>query len=88
MIYRKLKDYISEKGNCITSIFGTLMDSKNEFHYEKDGEWKTFNCVGSYYGNYDFLLDYYVAGIYPAFKIVDDRIVVYLSITLYKEIKK
>lgn len=89
IIYRKLKDYIQETDSGTTSIFGTLHDSRNIYYYEdENGEWKEYNCCGSYCkGEMEHLLDYYVVGIYPRYEIIKDKIVVKLGIVLKKELK-
>ena len=87
-IYRKLKDYIQKTGNSTTLIFGDLMsrDCCYCFEDEKD-EWHEWFGCGVYGGNMDFLLNYYVVGIHPKYKIEKDRIVPYLHISLKKEEK-
>ena len=85
MIYRKLKDYIHTEHDIVTTtsiIFGDLMSRDCEYYY--DG--KTYRPSGVYGGEYDFLLEYYVAGIRPAYKIEKDKIIPYLRITLRKEV--
>lgn len=85
MIYRKLKDYIHTEHDDITTtkvIFGDLTSTDCEFYY--DG--KTYRPSGIYYGAMDFLLEYYVVGIRPTYRIENDRIDVYLRITLRKEV--
>lgn len=87
MIYRKLKNYIHTEHNIITTtkvIFGNLMSMDCEYYY--DG--KIYRPSGVYSGEYDFLLEYYVAGIRPAYKIEDDKIIPYLSVTLRKEVEE
>ena len=87
MIYRKLKDYIhTEYDNNITTtklMFGDLMSTDCEFYY--DG--KTYQPSGIYDDTMDFLLDYYVVGIRPAYRIKYDKINAYLRITLRKEVE-
>lgn len=78
-IFRKLKDYDNLGKNNIT-IFN-LMDRDCEFWY--DG--KTYKPCGVYSGEYDFLLEYYVKGIIPKYKIENDKIIPYLRVTLSKE---
>lgn len=85
-IYRKLRDYIKEEDRTIWNIFGTLESTHCEFHFDQDEEWKTYTPCGIYAGKYDFLLDYYVKGIIPKYKIVKDEIIPYLSITLSKDL--
>jgi len=84
-IYRKLKDYIYTEHNIITTtklIFGDLMSTNCEFWY--DG--KTYKPCGYYDGSYDFLLEYYVKGISPMYRIENNKIIPYLHITLSKEV--
>ena len=83
MIYKKLREYIEDNGTGRTIIFGDLISTDCEFWY--DG--KTYAPTGAYRGEYDFLLDYYVMGISPQYKIVDDKIIPYLHITLSKELR-
>ena len=86
-IYRKLKDYILEEPGSTTVIFGDLMSKYCIYYYydENKQEWQEWNCNGFYYHEMDFLLNYYVRGITPMYKIEQDRIVSYLAITLSKE---
>lgn len=77
--FRKLKEYDNIGKNNIT-IFN-LMDTECEFWY--DG--KTYRPCGWYDGSYDFLLEYYVRGIKSSYRVVDDKIIPYLFITLSKE---
>lgn len=88
-IYRKFKEYIYEEPRGRTVIFGTLNSPECEFHYQDpkdpDGEWKVFKGGRVFKDEYDFLYEYYVAGINPVYKIVDNKIIPYLSITLWKE---
>ena len=77
--FRKLKEYDNIGKDNIT-IFN-LMDTECEFWY--DG--KTYKPCGWYDGSYDFLLDYYVKGIKASYRIVDNKIIPYLFITLSKE---
>ena len=91
-IYRKLKDYIQHKegdeNHCssTTLIFGDLMSRECCFDYEDDnGEWREWFGVGIYGHEMDYLLNYYVVGIHPKYKIEKDKIIPFLHITLYKE---
>lgn len=86
-IYRKLKDYIKKIECGSISIFGTLYDSSNIYSYkDEEGNYKTYNCCGTRSkGEMEFLLDYYVIGIYPAYEIVKDKIIVKLVVCLQKE---
>lgn len=86
VIYRRLKDYIKNGKDYTTSIFGTLEDSHLSFWYydENKGEYIEWSCNGVYHGEKDFLLNYRVLGIQPYYKIVHDKIVVKLRITLTK----
>ena len=84
-IYRKLKDYVCEEKSSIFSIFGNLMSRDCEYHYNKGDEWLTYIPSGTYYGEYDFLLEYYVVGIFPMYRIKDNRIEPYLKICLSKD---
>lgn len=85
-IYRKLKDYIHNDEYTITTIFGDLMSINLEFHYQDEkGEWIDYRPSGAYYHECDFLLEYYVCGIHPEYRIENNKIIPYLSITLDKE---
>lgn len=77
--FRKLKEYDNLGKNNVTIL--NLMDMRCEFWY--DG--KSFRSSGIYHGEYDFLLEYYVKGISPEYKIEDNKIIPYLRITLSKE---
>lgn len=82
---KKLRQFIYQCDDCVFSIFGTLMDRDVEFVYEdENGEWQHWTCCGIYGGEKDFLLDYYVAGIRPEYKIKDDKIILYLKVILHK----
>ena len=75
-IYRKLKDYIKHEDGCITHIFGDFMSRECRFDYEdKNGKWQEWFGVGVYGHEMDFLLDYYVAGVNPKYKIERDKII-------------
>ena len=87
-IYRKLKDYIYEGESGCTIIFGDLMDSNCVFNYEdtkKEGHYIDYRCVGLYYRDMDFLLNYYVIGIHARYRIERDTIKPYLYVVLSKE---
>lgn len=86
IIYRKLKDYIQKNDIGSTLIFGNLMSRDCCYVYEDDkGEWHEWFGMGVYGHQMDFLLNYYVVGIFPKYKIEKDTIVPYLKIVLYKE---
>ena len=88
-IYRKLRDYIYDDSNFRTSIFGDIMSDWCIFVYKENDEWKEWTCRGIYCGEKDFLLDYYVRGIFPVYKIEQqERIVPYLRIILGKDNEK
>ena len=85
-IYRKLKDYINEEDGCITHIFGDLMSRECRFDYPDDkGEWHEWFGAGVYGHEMDFLLDYYVVGVNPKYKIERDKIVPFLQVVLCKD---
>ena len=85
-IYRKLKDYISKTESGTTLIFGDLMSRDCCYCYEdKNGKWHDWFGAGIYGGEMDFLLNYYVVGISPKYKMEQDKIVPYLKVILYKE---
>ena len=85
-IYRKLKDYIYIGDSVITTIFGDLTSTDVEYHYQDEkGEWCCFVYSGAYHHDHDFLLEYYVGGITPEYRIENNKIVPYLSVTLDKE---
>ena len=86
-IYRKLKDYICEENNSITSIFGTFYNNDCIYCYieKKSNEWVDWSCNGSYNHEKDFLLDYYVVGIFPTYVIKQNHIIPKLQITLKKD---
>lgn len=85
-IYRKLKDYIAKTESGSTLIFGDLMSRDCCYCYEdKNGEWQDWFGVGFYGHEMDYLLNYYVVGIHPKYKIEKDKIIPYLHIILYKE---
>ena len=87
-IYRKLKDYIQEGDGVTTSIFGTITSSHVQYSWQDDqGEWQHWTCCGIYGHEKDFLLNYYVRGIVPYYRIVKDKIEVYINVTLSKEIE-
>ena len=77
--FRKLKEYNDLGKHGVTIL--DLMDRDCEFWY--DG--KTYRPSGTYGGSHDFLLEYYVKGIKPMYRIEDDKIIPYLHITLSKE---
>ena len=87
-IFRKLRDYIKTENKygitTTTLIFGDLMSTDCEFYY--DGQ--TYQPSGVYDGSMDFLLEYYVVGIRPAYRIEYDKINAYLRITLRKEVEE
>lgn len=91
-IYRKLKDYIdvdeSDGVTTITTIFGNLMSSECVYCFknEETDQYTEYQYEGRSYGEMDFLLNYYVKGIHPFYKIKNDRIIPILRITLSKEI--
>lgn len=76
--FRKLKEY-DNLGKNNTMIFN-LMDTDCEFWYDN----KTYRPSGFYSGEYDFLLEYYVRGIMPMYRIENNKIIPYLHITLSK----
>lgn len=87
--FHQLKEYINV-GKDGLNIFGSLTDRDCEFSFRNpkitDGvEFKTYRPTGCYSGEYDFLLDYYVHGIIPKYRIKNNRIIPYLHITLSKE---
>lgn len=85
-IYRKLKDYINKTESGSTLIFGDLMSRDCCYCFKDEkGEWHEWFGVGIYWHEMDYLLNYYVVGIHPKYKIEKDRIIPYLHITLYKE---
>lgn len=90
MIYKKLKEYIKKDGNTTFSIFGTLTDKNIIWCFknidEPDEPYIEKQLYGFYRGEYDFLLEYYVKGIIPIYKIINDKIVPFLKVTLDKEI--
>jgi len=84
-IYRKLKDYIYVGEYCTTTIFGSLLSTNVEWCWEDDNNvWHEWSCSGVYSKEMDFLLEYYVVGIHPYYKIQNDCIKPYLRITLSK----
>lgn len=87
--FHQLKEYINV-GKDGLNIFGNLTDRECEFSFQNPKitdrvEFKTYRPSGCYAGEYDFLLDYYVHGILPKYRIENDRIIPYLHITLSKE---
>lgn len=85
-IYRKLKDYISIRENGRTLIFGDLMSRDCCYCFEDEkGEWHEWFGAGIYGHEMDYLLNYYVVGIHPKYKIEINTIISYLQIILYKE---
>jgi len=85
-IYRKLKDYIYEEHDICTtrmSVFGTLDDPS--VHYEfTDKKGKTYTYIPSRAtdDSINFLLEYYVMGIFPQYEIKHDKIILYLRVYL------
>lgn len=85
-IYRKLKDYIDKTENGSTSIFGDLMSTDCCYSYKDEkGTWRDLFGTGYYDSDMDFLLNYYVVGMFPKYKIEQDKIIPYLKVILYKE---
>ena len=84
-IYRRLRDYMHKDGQVVSVIFGTLETRDCSFAYQgANNAWETWSCSGVYAHEKDFLLDYFVTGIAPKYKIEHDKIVPYLQITLRK----
>ena len=88
--FHQLKEYINV-GDDGLNIFGDLMDRECEFSYPNPKtddmlDFVTYRPSGYYSGERDFLLDYYVKGIMPKYRIEDDKIIPYLHITLSKEV--
>lgn len=79
--FRKLKEYSNLGKDSVTIL--NLMDRTCEFWF--DG--KIYKPSGYYNGSYDFLLEYYVVGIVPMYRIEDNTIIPYMHITLRKEIE-
>jgi hypothetical protein len=77
--FRKLKEYDNLGIHDVTIL--NLMDRDCEFWF--DG--KIYRPRGTYRGEFDFLLEYYVKGILPRYRIEDNQIIPYLHITLSKE---
>lgn len=88
MIYRKLKDYIHVNDSNVTHIFGTLNSTNCVWQYQTDTGYKSYQSTGVDYGQYDFLLEYYVMGMFPSFVIEGNSIMPILIITLDKEAPK
>lgn len=78
-LFRRLKTYDNLGKNNVTIL--SLTDINCEFWY--DG--KKYKPSGYYDGSYDFLLEYYVKGIRPMYRIEDNKIIPYLRIILSKE---
>ena len=95
MIYRKLKTYIKETEKGITCIFGDLMSIDVKYVYNQrivkkdflhtEIEEDSYMCNGIYNNDHDFLLEYYVVGIFPEYKIDNSKIIPYLKVALLKE---
>lgn len=84
-IYRRLRDYIHRDDRVMSVIFGDLESRDCSFAYQgANGAWETWSCSGVYSHEKDFLLDYFVAGIAPKYRIERDKIIPYLQITLRK----
>ena len=87
-IFRKLRDYIKTENKygitTTTSIFGTLTDNDCVFSYDNT-KYQFNGCVDS--KEYEFLLDYYVVGIFSNYEIKDNKIKPYLLVCLRKDIK-
>ena len=77
-IYRKLRDYIKVEDHVISVIFGDLLSMDCEYHY-KD---LIYTPTGIDNGDHDYLLDKYVHGVRPAYKIINNKITPYLKIWL------
>ena len=90
-IFRKLKDYIqveTKQGlTTTTSIFGTLRDTDCRFKYTDENGVNTYIPNRTYDKSKDFLLEYYVVGIFPDFELKEDRIEPYLLVCLRKDIE-
>ncbi len=90
-IFRKLKDYIQveEKQGLTTttSIFGTLRDTDCRFRYTDKNGTNTYIPNGMYDSSMDFLLEYYVVGIFPNYELKDNKIKPYLLVCLRKDIE-
>ena len=71
-IYRKFKDYIEKNNNGSTSIFGTIGDNNLilRFFDENTQKFVNWSSYGSYNYEKDFLLEYYVVGIFPYWELV------------------
>ena len=78
--FHKLRDFMDVGKDGVT-ILGTFNSMDCEFCY--DG--KSYIPSGSYHYDKEFLLDYYVHGVIPKYKIVNDKIIPYITITLSKE---
>ena len=89
-IFRKLRDYIkTEKKYGITtttSIFGTLRDKDCRFQYTDKNGTHAYIPNGMYDNSMDFLLEYYVVGIFPNYEIKENKIKPYLLVGLKKEV--
>lgn len=84
-IYRRLRDYMHKDGQVVSVIFGSLESRDCSFAYQgANNAWETWSCSGVYAHEKDFLLDYFVAGIVPKYRIERDKIIPYLQITLRK----
>ena len=82
-IFRKLKDYIQVEDTGCTMIFGNLRSTDCAYAY--DG--KVYMPNGIYDNSKEFLLDYYVVGIFPKYKVEDNQIKPFLYVVLRKDIK-
>ena len=88
-IYRRLRDYIHRNGQIVSVIFGTLETRDCTFAYQgANGIWEEWTCSGVYAHEKDFLLDWFVTGIVPKYRIERDKIIPYLQITLRKGIEE
>ena len=90
-IFRKLKDYIYTEHNIVTtttSIFGTLRDRDCHFRYTDENGTNTYIPSGIYDNSMDFLLEYYVVGIFPDWELKENKIKPFLLVILRKDIKE
>ena len=83
-MFRKLKDYQIDLDD--RTRLEIIPFRECEFKYQTEDGYKSCVITGFNYGQFDFLLEYYVKGILPAYKIVKDKIIPYLIVTLDKEI--
>ena len=79
--FKKLKEYDNLGINKVSIL--TLMNTDCEFWYDN----KIYKPSGIYRGEYDFLLEYYVKGINPMYRIENNKIIAYLYVILSKEDK-